>query len=450
MKMSAKLQRRSKKFKWVTLSRKQYISLAWWAREETKHLNGIIADGSRRSGKTLSVSRGFIEWAQSTFDGEALIVAGKTIGSFKRNVYYQLRSALEADGYRLSWKTTESYFTVRSPNGVENYFYVFGGKDSASADMVQGMTSAGMLLDEAVLMPEEFIAMCMSSCSVPNAKFWFTCNPNNPNHFFKKEFIDKADEKGLLYLHFVMDDNLSLTDETKQLFRTQFTGVFFKRYILGLWVIAEGLIYEKIANYPEAFKIKKEDIKHSDLLGIYLGVDFGGNKSATTFTAVGFTRLWQRVIILKSVRRMDKDGKPLKDDPQELAEGFLKFYNQVNRDYPYKIKECYVDSAEQVLKRGLENRMIKENVRLNINNSKKREINERIQLMIELASEDRVSWVDGEADTSLKAFMEAMWEENALEDRRLDDGSTDIDSIDSTEYAIEPFMHELQSAILRV
>jgi PBSX family phage terminase large subunit len=443
------LSRKSKKFKWVQLSRKQYISLSWWAREETKHLNGIIADGSRRSGKTLSVARGFIEWAQSTFDGEALIVGGKTIGSFKRNVYYQLRSALEADGYLLSWKTTESYFVVRSPNGIENYYYVFGGKDVASADMVQGMTSAGMLLDEAVLMPEEFIAMCMSSCSVPGAKFWFTCNPNNPNHFFKKEFIDKAEEKGLLYIHFTMDDNLSLTNETKQLFKTQFTGVFFKRYILGLWVIAEGLIYEKIANFPQSFIIKKEDVNPSDLMGIYIGVDFGGNKSATTFVAVGFTRMWQKVIVLKSTRRVDENGKPMKDDPIDLAEAFLKFYNQVNKDYPFKIKECYVDSAEQVLKRGLENRMIKENVRLNINNSKKREINERIQLVIELASENRIKFVDGEADTAIKAFSEAMWEENQFEDRRLDDGSTDIDTIDGTEYAIEPFMHELQSAILR-
>jgi PBSX family phage terminase large subunit len=105
------------------------------------------------------------------------------------------------------------------------------------------MTLAGILFDEVALMPKSFVTQGMARCSVAGSKMWFNCNPSYPSHWFKKEIIDHAENKRFLYLHFLLDDNLSLTENIKQRYKTQFSGVFYKRYILGEWCKAEGLIY---------------------------------------------------------------------------------------------------------------------------------------------------------------------------------------------------------------
>ena len=121
----------------------------------------------------------------------------------------------------------------------------FGGQNEKSQDLVQGITAAGALLDEVALMPQSFVNQVTGRCSVEGAKIFFNRNPDDPNnHFFKKEHIDKADEKRYKYLHFTMEDNPSLSERTKERYRRMYEGVFFyQRYILGKWVRAEGLIY---------------------------------------------------------------------------------------------------------------------------------------------------------------------------------------------------------------
>ena len=120
---------------------------------------------------------------------------------------------------------------------------VFGGKDESSAAMIQGMTLSGVLFDEVVLMPRSFVEQALARCSVKNAKIWFNCNPENPYHWFYREWIQKTEEKHAVYLHFTMDDNPSLSPAVKERYQRLYAGVFYDRFILGKWTVSEGVVY---------------------------------------------------------------------------------------------------------------------------------------------------------------------------------------------------------------
>lgn len=218
--------------------------MTWWCPESpVKNMDGIIADGAIRSGKTLSMSLSYVLWAMNSFEQQNFGMAGKTIGSFRRNVLFQLKIMLRSRGYKFVEHRTDNMIEI-SKCETTNYFYIFGGKDERSQDLIQGITLAGMFFDEVALMPESFVNQATARCSVEGSKFWFNCNPANPRHWFKVNWIDKRAERNMIYLSFTMDDNLSLNATIKDRYKRQYTGVFYKRYILGLWCIAEGLVYD--------------------------------------------------------------------------------------------------------------------------------------------------------------------------------------------------------------
>lgn len=247
-------------FKFKPFSVKQKKVLTWWCENSpVKDRDGIIADGAIRSGKTLCMSLSYVFWAMSTFNQQNLGMAGKTIGSFRRNVLFWLKLMLKSRKYRVIDHRTDNMIEV-SKNGVTNYFYIFGGKDERSQDLIQGITLAGMFFDEVALMPESFVNQATGRCSVKGSKFWFNCNPDNPRHWFKVNWIDKCrcnmseeeierceenmvETKNLVYLHFTMNDNLSLDEDIKKRYRSMYVGVFFKRFIEGIWCVADGLVY---------------------------------------------------------------------------------------------------------------------------------------------------------------------------------------------------------------
>lgn len=230
-------------FKFKPFSIKQKKILTWWTdKSPVKDKNGIIADGSIRAGKTLCMSLSFALWAMAKFNGQNFIMAGKTVGAFRRNVLFWLKLMLQAQGYKIKDRRADNLVEI-SKGEIINYFYIFGGKDERSQDLVQGITAAGVFLDEVALMPQSFVNQALARCSVKGSKYWFNCNPEGPNHWFKIEWIDKAKEKNILHLHFTMDDNPSLDEDTKERYRKMFVGVFYQRFILGLWVLAEGIIY---------------------------------------------------------------------------------------------------------------------------------------------------------------------------------------------------------------
>ena len=231
-------------FRFQPFSRKQKQVLTWWLPESgVSEAEGIIADGAIRSGKTVCMALAFVQWSMSTFNGRNFGMCGKTVGSFRRNVLSVLKQMLGARGYQFSDRRSDNLLIV-SRGSVENYYYIFGGKDEGSQDLIQGITLAGLLLDEVALMPESFVNQATGRCSVDGSKFWFNCNPEGPEHWFKKKWIDGFSEKNLLYLHSTMEDNLSLTESIKARYRSMYTGIFYRRYILGEWCMAEGLIYE--------------------------------------------------------------------------------------------------------------------------------------------------------------------------------------------------------------
>lgn len=267
-------------FKFQTFSKKQRQLLNWWCdASPVKDYNGIIADGAIRSGKTICMALSFVMWAMERFDGENLGMAGKTIGSFRRNVLMVLKLMLRSRGYRYKDHRTDNLLEV-TRNGVTNYFYIFGGKDESSQDLVQGITLAGFFFDEVALMPESFVNQATARCSVDGSKFWFNCNPQGPQHWFNTEWIRKLSERKMLYLHFTMEDNLSLSEAIKERYRSQYSGVFYDRYIKGLWVMAEGVIYDM-------FDVSKHVVNILDIAKkltetCYVSVDYG-TQNATVF-----------------------------------------------------------------------------------------------------------------------------------------------------------------------
>lgn len=231
-------------FRFKLFSQKQKRILTWWLPESgVSDAEGIIADGAIRSGKTVCMALAFVQWSMESFNGQNFGMCGKTVGSFRRNVLSVMKQMLVSRGYEYSDRRSDNLLVI-TRGGVTNYYYIFGGKDEGSQDLIQGITLAGILLDEVALMPESFVNQATGRCSVDGSKFWFNCNPEGPEHWFKKQWIDRREEKKLLHLHFTMEDNLSLSERIKARYRALYVGVFFRRYILGEWCLAEGLVYQ--------------------------------------------------------------------------------------------------------------------------------------------------------------------------------------------------------------
>ena len=260
-------------FKFEPFSKKQRQILNWWTdTSPVKDYDGIIADGAIRSGKTLCMSLSFIMWAMANYNGENFGMCGKTIGSFHRNVLSVLMKTLPSRGYYYDYRRGDKLLIIKRGN-TENYFYIFGGKDEASQDLVQGITLAGCFFDEVALMPESFVNQATARCSVAGSKLWFNCNPASAQHWFKIRWVDKSDKRRLVYLHFTMEDNLSLSEAIKERYKNQYSGAFYDRYIRGLWVAAEGVIYDMFEYDKHVVKIK--DIAPKLTNTCYVSCDYG-------------------------------------------------------------------------------------------------------------------------------------------------------------------------------
>lgn len=230
--------------KFTTFSPRQKLILSWWTPESKYHeYDGIIADGSIRSGKSVSMSMSFIFWAMECFESRNFALCGVTIGALRRNVVDELLETIKRHGYKVVERKGAGLIMI-TKNKKTNKFYLFSGYDERSQDAIQGITLAGVLFDEVALMPESFVNQATGRCSVDGSKLWFNCNPAGSRvHWFKANWINQCHEKKILYLHFTMDDNLSLSERTKERYRSMYTGVFYRRYIEGRWVAAEGAIY---------------------------------------------------------------------------------------------------------------------------------------------------------------------------------------------------------------
>ena len=221
------------------LSKRQKLAMLWWQQQKYKSRDAIICDGSIRSGKTVSMTVGFFLWSMATFDNQKFAICGKTIESLRRNVILNLRDWIP-DDIQITERRAENKLIVSDGCGHENTFFLFGGRDESSYTLVQGITLAGALLDEVALMPRSFVEQVCARCSVAGSK---------------------------LHIHFTMNDNLSLAEEIRARYERMYTGVFYQRYILGLWVLAEGLVYEFMEEY-----ITDKQPKGAEY---YISIDYG-------------------------------------------------------------------------------------------------------------------------------------------------------------------------------
>ena len=225
-------------------SEKQMRVFCWWNKSSPyRDCDAIICDGAVRSGKTLSMFVSFIAWAMTEFDGKAFAVCGKTVSSVRRNITTPMVPILSEIGFDAELAVSKGILTVSAGNR-KNLFYLFGGRDEASASLIQGMTLAGVLFDEVALMPRSFVEQALARCSVEGSKFWFNCNPGHPSHWFYNEWIKRAADKNALYLHFMMNENPSLSPEMLKRYESLYDGAFYERYVLGRWVAGEGLVYQ--------------------------------------------------------------------------------------------------------------------------------------------------------------------------------------------------------------
>ena len=227
----------------------------------------LVCDGSVRSGKTTIMSLAFVSWAMANYNRTNFAICGKTVQAAERNI---LKPLMEIDGLMfalsISYKVSTRVLTIRCGDRV-NWFYLFGGKDESSYMLIQGITLAGVLFDEVALMPQSFVNQALSrAISFEKPKYFFNCNPESPNHYFYKEWIENQ-RPGTRHIHFLLEDNPILTEQMIERTKSMYTGVFYERYILGKWCLAEGLVYpmfgkdcivEPIAEHCERYVISMD------------------------------------------------------------------------------------------------------------------------------------------------------------------------------------------------
>ena len=304
------------------MSKRQLLAMTWWNRPKFQKFDGIICDGSIRSGKTVSMSVGFVLWAMARFDGAVFAICGKTIESLRRNVIVQLPTWLEGI-VTIKERRNENKLLV-TVNSRTNSFYLFGGRDESSYTLIQGITLAGVLFDEVALMPRSFVEQALARCSVEGARFWFNCNPENPMHWFRQEWILNPEKHNALHLHFLMDDNPSLSEEVKARYQHTYSGVFYQRYVLGQWVMSEGVIYSM---FDQTENVYRPDQRPADMVWSstrIISCDYG------TANPCRFLDIYDNGEVIRVDREYDWDSRreSLQKTDKEYADDLMAFMGE--------------------------------------------------------------------------------------------------------------------------
>ena len=310
--------------------------------------------------------------------------------------------------------------------------YCLGAEKVSQVAKIQGASIKYCYGDEIAKWNKEVFQMLKSRLDKTYSCFDGACNPENPTHWLK-EFIDNKELDIYLQKYTIFDNPFLDPEFVKQLCKEYEGTVYYDRLILGLWKRAEGAIYRKFADHPEDFV---RETAASDLTEIVIGVDFGGNKSGHSFVARGYDRD-NNVYGLKSIRYMNTDTKRFKEgiDSNILNDLLIQFVNEVQEKYG-KVDFIYWDSAETTLGQSIRNAMIKAHSNVIVRPAKKIRIKDRIECVLKLMGAGRF-FITEDCETLSTALQEAVWDEKALKDDRLDDGSSDIDTLDAFEYTIE-------------
>lgn len=384
------------KFTFKPFSKKQLQVLFWWQSPQYKDKFAIIADGSVRAGKTVIMSFSYVRWAMMNFDGVNFGMAGKTIGSLRRNVIRDLKRMLISEHYHVKDNQSENMLTV-SKNGKTNYFFLFGGTNEASQDLVQGITLGGFFFDEVALMPESFVAQATSRLSVEGSKAWFNCNPDSPYHWFKLQWIDQLAKKNAIRIHFLMKDNPSLSEETLRRYDSMYSGVFYLRYILGQWAMADGLVYDNFDREKMVVDIPKEPVWEKQ----WISIDYG-TQNATVFKLWSlFKGTWYNNAEYYYSGRETGRQKTDEQYIDDLEDFFFE------HDLSRKNVKLIVDPSAASFKKALRNRGFGV---VNANNN----VLDGVRFMMTQMNLGKMKWTEASQHT-LKEFGSYMWDKKAAD-----------------------------------
>lgn len=309
--------------------------------------------------------------------------------------------------------------------------YCLGADNIKHVNKIRGASFKYCYGDEVATWNESVFQMLKSRLDKPYSKFDGTCNPEGPSHWFK-EFLDGGAD--IYQQKYTLYDNPFLDKDVLQNLETEYRGtVFFDRYILGDWKAAQGTIYMLFADKTEDFLV--DNVKEQ-LAFVTIGVDYGAGKSKIKFVASGVTYNFQKVYALDE---MDMSGVY---DPQQIYEMFIEFYKRVYDRYGMcQYAFCDYGALGNVITLGLIRRCQKEGLPVQIGDCSKGLINDRIFLSSTLMAQRRF-FILRQNKNLIKAFQDALWND-AKQDERLDDGTTDIDSLDAFEYSINSFYENL-------
>jgi PBSX family phage terminase large subunit len=284
--------------------------------------DALICDGAVRSGKTSIMSLSFFLWAMGNFNNCAFALCGKSVGAVERNIVMPLLSVTYLkDNFTICYNRGD-HVIIAKRGKRENRIYLFGGKDESSYMLIQGVTLAGVLLDEVALMPRSFVEQALARCSVEGAKFWFNCNPENPLHWFRQEWILKAPERKALHLHFRMEDNPSLSEETRRRYQNMYSGVFYQRYILGLWVMSEGLIYDMFDQTENRYRDGEAPVDLRWTGRRYIACDYGTTNPCVFLEIFDYQ---ERTVYIDREYRWDSRKEHRQKTDREYGDDFMKF-----------------------------------------------------------------------------------------------------------------------------
>lgn len=405
-----------------TYTKKQLGLMKKWQEGNLARIN--ILSGSVRSGKTWISIVLWAFWVASISKKSACLMCSKTLSSLERNVLSLLQSLVGKDNFTYSLSKKEGLLFGRK-------IYFEGANDCRAESKIRGMTLMGAYCDELTLFNESFFVMLLSRLSEKGAKLIATTNPDSPNHWLKKKYIDRADKLDILLENFLLTDNTFLDKEYVKSIKKEYTGVYYDRFILGKWKAAEGVIYRDFADNPDKYIIPPPP--SDEIAFATIGVDFGGNKSAHAFVCSGFTHNMDKICVLDEFYIKEQIS------PKKLEDYFIEFVLKCKSKY--NIYDIYCDNAETTLINGLTNAAWENELGVDIRNARKNPVNQRIRFVSSLMSHDRF-FISSSCPNVIDALSSAVWDDSSSSDKRLDNGSVNIDSLDAMEYSIEPYIDD--------
>ena len=391
----------------------------FWRETVFEHHRWSIKTGATRSGKTYQdyflIPRRLLAVAGK----EGLnVILGNTRETIRRNILLPMQTMYGV----------EYISSLRSDNSCEMFgqkVFCLGADNANRVDKVRGSSIKYCYGDEVTTWNRDVFDMLKSRLDKPYSVFDGTCNPDNPRHWFK-EFLDSGAD--IYQQAYTIDDNPFLDPVFVANLKQEYSGtVLYDRYIRGLWVAAEGVIYRLFADHPERFV--KDSLPNNDKIrSAVIGVDFGGGTSAHAFCCLGFT-VHGCIVVLDEYREQAALN------PNKLEQDFVDFVKRCQMRW--LVTDVWCDSAEQTLINGLRAAAARNRLAVNIGNAQKKPINDRIRALCLLMGAGRF-FVNSECTITIDALKTALWDsKKTTEDVRLDDGTTNIDSLDALEYSFE-------------